>query len=391
MAPKGAPGATHGCLTTHIGPFDLAHQALHNVETCSPFEYCCAEGDAEPAERSGGGCGDHPQPSGAGDRLIGGRSRRIQVSFCVCARACVVGGEGAGWAVRLQGRPCGRPEHLAGWPAGGGWHRPPLPVNNTHLLPCSAGREMYGLARNHAPFHTHPPPQRTLEPNFVALSTNPLSAHLAGPQIHGLVLDVTSGLQEVGANQRHANQGIFILCKAVSELMQVGGAVAFAAQASICCRGQQAQRSACKHGWLPAASPPALNAPTPPPPPRRATTSPPSVSLLSTRSIPSGPPISCRCVVGAGRGECVSVWGVRMCVRRVRGLGDPATCHSLWACAGYHGSAFHRLASLPPAVRLYAAPAPATRTVQRRQHSPPVEPQFPSAHPVALILLVYNM
>lgn len=112
---------------------------------------------------------------------------------------------------------------------------------------------MYGLARNHAPFHTHPPPQRTLEPNFVALSTNPLSAHLAGPQIHGLVLDVTSGLQEVGANQRHANQGIFILCKAVSELMQVGGAVASAAQASICCRGQQAQRSACKHGWLPAA------------------------------------------------------------------------------------------------------------------------------------------
>ncbi|GAB4818281.1 hypothetical protein N2152v2_005327 [Parachlorella kessleri] len=39
-------------------------------------------------------------------------------------------------------------------------------------------------------------------------------------QIHGLVLDVSSGLSEVGANQRHANQGIFILCKAVGELMQ---------------------------------------------------------------------------------------------------------------------------------------------------------------------------
>lgn len=28
---------------------------------------------------------------------------------------------------------------------------------------------------------------------------------------------------QVGANQRHANQGIYILCKAVSELMQVRG------------------------------------------------------------------------------------------------------------------------------------------------------------------------
>ena len=35
------------------------------------------------------------------------------------------------------------------------------------------------------------------------------------------MLDVSSGLSEVGANQRHANQGIFILCKAVGELMQV--------------------------------------------------------------------------------------------------------------------------------------------------------------------------
>lgn len=39
-------------------------------------------------------------------------------------------------------------------------------------------------------------------------------------QIHGLVLDMEAGLTEVGANQRHANHGIYILCKAVGELMQ---------------------------------------------------------------------------------------------------------------------------------------------------------------------------
>lgn len=39
-------------------------------------------------------------------------------------------------------------------------------------------------------------------------------------QIHGLVLDMEATMSEVGANQRHANHGIFILCKAVSELMQ---------------------------------------------------------------------------------------------------------------------------------------------------------------------------
>ncbi|KAL6782804.1 hypothetical protein ACKKBG_A08175 [Auxenochlorella protothecoides x Auxenochlorella symbiontica] len=39
-------------------------------------------------------------------------------------------------------------------------------------------------------------------------------------QIHGKVYDMDSALVEVGANQRHANHGIFILCKAVGELMQ---------------------------------------------------------------------------------------------------------------------------------------------------------------------------
>lgn len=44
--------------------------------------------------------------------------------------------------------------------------------------------------------------------------------HMSGLQIHGLVLDVRSGLSEVCASQRLANQGIHILCRAVSELMQ---------------------------------------------------------------------------------------------------------------------------------------------------------------------------
>lgn len=39
-------------------------------------------------------------------------------------------------------------------------------------------------------------------------------------QIHGKVFDMDSALVEVGANQRHANHGIYILCKAVGELMQ---------------------------------------------------------------------------------------------------------------------------------------------------------------------------
>lgn len=39
-------------------------------------------------------------------------------------------------------------------------------------------------------------------------------------QIHGKVYDLDSALVEVGANQRHANQGIYILCKAVGELIQ---------------------------------------------------------------------------------------------------------------------------------------------------------------------------
>lgn len=39
-------------------------------------------------------------------------------------------------------------------------------------------------------------------------------------QIHGLVLDMEASMSEVGANQRLANQGIYVLCKAVGELMQ---------------------------------------------------------------------------------------------------------------------------------------------------------------------------
>lgn len=38
-------------------------------------------------------------------------------------------------------------------------------------------------------------------------------------QIHGLVYDMDASLVEVGTNQRHANHGIYILCKAVGELM----------------------------------------------------------------------------------------------------------------------------------------------------------------------------
>ncbi|KDD75865.1 hypothetical protein H632_c464p0 [Helicosporidium sp. ATCC 50920] len=38
-------------------------------------------------------------------------------------------------------------------------------------------------------------------------------------QIHGLVYDMDASLIEVGTNQRHANHGIYILCKAVGELM----------------------------------------------------------------------------------------------------------------------------------------------------------------------------
>ena len=41
-----------------------------------------------------------------------------------------------------------------------------------------------------------------------------------------------AGLTEVGANQRHANHGILLLCKAVSELMQ-GSNTALASQAEL--------------------------------------------------------------------------------------------------------------------------------------------------------------
>ncbi|PRW05903.1 NADH-cytochrome b5 reductase 1 [Chlorella sorokiniana] len=38
-------------------------------------------------------------------------------------------------------------------------------------------------------------------------------------QIHSVVMDLEASMAEVGANQRHANHGIYVLCKAVSELM----------------------------------------------------------------------------------------------------------------------------------------------------------------------------
>ncbi|PSC68412.1 NADH-cytochrome b5 reductase 1 isoform A [Micractinium conductrix] len=38
-------------------------------------------------------------------------------------------------------------------------------------------------------------------------------------QIHAVVMDLEASMAEVGANQRHANHGIYVLCKAVSELM----------------------------------------------------------------------------------------------------------------------------------------------------------------------------
>ncbi|KAL4425145.1 hypothetical protein ABPG77_008250 [Micractinium sp. CCAP 211/92] len=38
-------------------------------------------------------------------------------------------------------------------------------------------------------------------------------------QIHAVVMDLEASMAEVGVNQRHANHGIYVLCKAVSELM----------------------------------------------------------------------------------------------------------------------------------------------------------------------------
>lgn len=38
-------------------------------------------------------------------------------------------------------------------------------------------------------------------------------------QVHAVVMDLEASMAEVGVNQRHANQGIYVLCKAVSELM----------------------------------------------------------------------------------------------------------------------------------------------------------------------------
>lgn len=35
------------------------------------------------------------------------------------------------------------------------------------------------------------------------------------PQIHAVVMDLEASMAEVGANQRHANHGIYVLCKAV--------------------------------------------------------------------------------------------------------------------------------------------------------------------------------
>ena len=34
-------------------------------------------------------------------------------------------------------------------------------------------------------------------------------------QVHAVVMDLEASMAEVGANQRHANHGIYVLCKAV--------------------------------------------------------------------------------------------------------------------------------------------------------------------------------
>ena len=64
-----------------------------------------------------------------------------------------------------------------------------------------------------APYHTAP---HTVHP-----TAHPRTAPLQVGQVHGVVLDLEASLAQVGAAQRRANHGIYVLCKAV----RCGGAV----------------------------------------------------------------------------------------------------------------------------------------------------------------------
>lgn len=50
-------------------------------------------------------------------------------------------------------------------------------------------------------------------------SPAPFHSPALGMQIHGMIFDMDASLNEVGQSQRHTNQGIYILCQAVNELM----------------------------------------------------------------------------------------------------------------------------------------------------------------------------
>lgn len=95
-----------------------------------------------------------------------------------------------------------------------------MPRGYDFFCPCQLSAVLaWGAtaANGAAPGHGAPVLLAAAKP--ACLLTSNAAAWLAGwlppAQIHAVVMDLEASMAEVGANQRHANHGIYVLCKAV--------------------------------------------------------------------------------------------------------------------------------------------------------------------------------